>query len=117
LADLDELVQQAVRAAPAGWAEQNARRSEWLGPWLSLPAYWKWCVVLQRQAFRWILAFRMGGRDRGRLALQFLPAGVFDASPAAWQSLRRLDGHRGNMNLLVSIATLGESANAWRALR
>ena len=29
----------------------------------------------------------------------FLPTGVFDASVAAWHSLRRLDGHRGNGKL------------------
>lgn len=34
------------------------------------------------------------GLDRDRLARQFLPAGVFDASLAAWHSLRRMDGQR-----------------------
>ena len=36
--------------------------------------------------------------------------GAFNASLAAWHSLRHLDRHRGNGSFLVGIAALGESA-------
>jgi hypothetical protein len=59
----------------------------------------------------------MGGTDRDRLARQFLPADVFDASLAAWDSLRDVDRDRGNRKLFGRHCSFGRIGNVWRIAR